>query len=293
MRILFAGHNERGKACFNAILESRHEMVSCLAMPCQESGYYEGIANLAMAKGIHCFMETEINAPWFIRRMKELKADILVMAGYPRIISEELYSSFPKGAINLHASPLPDYRGGSPLNWAIINGETEWAISFIQIDSDIGTGDILLQHKFEISLTDTIADVTQRVNRLYPKHLMRLLDMIENNRVVRKKQDRSKGSYYGKRYPRDGKIDWNNMACIDVYNMVRALTRPYPGAYTTYLGKKVRIWKTEFVVPTHYGTPGRIIRKSHLGAVVMCKDQGILISEMEDLRSMRAGEDLG
>ena len=293
MRIIFAGHNERGMACFDAIQNSKHEMVACVGVKTKENGYYRGIANRAMAAGVQYFEEEDISVPWMVNRFKEYEAEILVMAGYPRVIGADLFNSFPKGAINLHASPLPHYRGGAPMNWGIINGERSWAISIIQVDEGIDTGDILLQHKFEIDSTDTILDVTQRVNRLYPIHLLKLLDKIEAGPVQHVKQDRTKGSYYGKRHPRDGQIFWRDMECLEVYNMVRALTRPYPGAFTYHNGDKKRIWKASFVAPTHYSVPGRVIRKSDQGIIVMCKDCGILLSEIEAPLKIKVGENLG
>lgn len=293
MKILFAGHNERGKACFDAIIKSRHEMVGCLAIQSKETGYYEGLGNRAMAANIHCYMQEEINAPFFVNRLKELGADIMVMAGYPRLVGRGLIDAFPKGVINLHASPLPGYRGCAPLNWALINGERAWAISFIQVDEGIDTGDILLQHKFEIDMNETIWDVVQRVNRLYPQHLMKLLDQIEEGRETYIKQDRSQGSYYGRRYPRDGKICWRDMDGLQVHNLVRALTRPYPGAFTYHKNEQRNIWKTSFVAPTHISAPGRVIRKSDQGIIVMCKDFGILISDMDGMDKIKIGDDLG
>lgn len=280
LKILFAGHNMRGIRCLEALVRHYGSVVAAISHPpsAESKGYYQSIRRMAQGLNVPVFSPENINSSDFQTFIfNDLKPDIMIMAGYSYLIHKSFYSRFPKGCLNLHASPLPHGRGAAPLNWALIRGEKRWGISIIDIDSGIDTGDILAQSFFDISQSDTIKTLTDRVNELYLSLLIETLEKIGRADAVRIIQNPDEGSYFTKRFPKDGLIDWASMTAEDVHNIVRALTKPYPGAFTHFKGQKTIIWETELLRVDYRGIPGRIAAKRKEGVVVIAKDRGILI----------------
>lgn len=281
MRIIYAGNNMRGIICLEELIKGGENIVAAIAHPIEkeEGGYYQSIKATAEKHRIPVFQPKDVNSKDFIDIVKnKIHPDLMIMVGYSQLVREELYSVFPLGCLNLHASPLPFYRGAAPLNWLLINGESQGAISIINVDSGIDTGDIIAQKSFEIKPEDNIRTLTEKVNKLYPPLLIETLRKIKEGSVVRKKQNPDEGSCFTRRFPRDGKINWVNMSCEDIHNLVRALTKPYPGAFTFYEGKKVFIWETQLLKTDFFGIPGRIAYIKGKDVAIIAKDRGILIT---------------
>lgn len=171
--------------------------------------------------------------------------DILLSVNYLFIIKEDLINYPKKYAINVHGSLLPKYRGRTPHVWAIINNERKTGITAHLIDSGCDTGDVVDQVEIEISYEDTGASILKKFNELYLPLIKSVLNKIENNQIFPKPQDHSKATYFGKRTPADGMIDWNWQK-ERIFNWVRALAHPYPGAFTYVDGKKLTIDRISF-----------------------------------------------
>lgn len=193
-----------------------------------------------------------------------------------------------EGIINLHGGRLPQYRGGSPLNWQIINGEKQIGLSIIQICSEIDVGDILAEETFDFGSNETIADAYRRANRLFPTMLIKVIKQIEERNLNPIPQNSEKARYYGSREEEDSKIDWQNMSALDVHNFVRALTRPLNGAYTYAKGEKLRIWKTKIPKEKYLHQPGKVFLRRKEGIIVMAKDEGIILDEIQPEKSPEA-----
>ena len=170
--------------------------------------------------------------------------DLLISINYLFIIEKNLINLPKLMAINIHGSMLPKYRGRAPHIWAIINGEKSLGITIHQIDEGCDTGDIILQKEIELSKTITGGEVLKMFTSEYPLMLSSVIDSLEKNQIVTKVQNNSEATYFEKRGPEDGEISWDWEA-ERIYNWVRALTAPYPGAFTYLNGKKVLIWKIE------------------------------------------------
>jgi methionyl-tRNA formyltransferase len=166
--------------------------------------------------------------------------DVLISVNYLFIIEENLINLPKKIAFNIHGSLLPKYRGRTPHVWAIINNEKNTGITAHIIDTGCDTGDIIEQVKVAISKEDTGADILNKYNLLYIPLIKSVLDKIENGKLNTTSQDDSKATFFGKRSPGDGQINWNWQR-ERVYNWVRAQAYPYPGAFTFYKVKKVII----------------------------------------------------
>jgi methionyl-tRNA formyltransferase len=215
------------------------------------------------------------NTPESLARIRSGNPDVIILAGFPRIVGREFLSLCQ--VINLHAGRLPQYRGGSPLNWQIINGEKVAGLSIIRVDEGIDTGPVLAEAEIPIGPDDTIADLHQRANEVFPEMVVDVLDRMATDELRPRPQ--GVGTYWHQRRESDGLIDWSRRA-EDVHNFVRAITRPYPGAFTWRDGKKVRIWKTRLTPAAIRGVPGRFCRIQ--GATyAVCGDRALEVAEQE------------
>ena len=170
-----------------------------------------------------------------ISNIKKKNYYLLITAGWPLIFPKELFLSSLKGTINLHAGRVPTYRGGSPLNWQIINNEKKIGISVLRMTAKLDAGPIYFSKTFDLKKKYDISIVHRKVNKLFPKMVLETIKKIKNN-TKPKKQSNNNNSVYRQRHEADGLIVWSRMSSLQVFNFVRAITRPYPGAY--YYNKK-------------------------------------------------------
>ncbi len=174
----------------------------------------------------------------------QIEVDLVLSINYLFLLDIELIDYLPL-TINIHGSLLPKYRGRTPHIWSIINGEKEAGITAHIIDADCDTGDILKQIVVPIENDDTGAKILEKYEELYPKLLLSVLNDVKSNKIQRTQQDDSKATYFGKRTPDDGLIDWN-WHKERIRNWVRAQAYPYPGAFSFLDGKKVFIDNVEY-----------------------------------------------
>ncbi|MDI9369517.1 MAG: formyltransferase [Synergistaceae bacterium] len=180
--------------------------------------------------------------------LRELAPDAIFSFYYRSMIDERFLSLPPKGAFNMHGSLLPRYRGRACVNWAILNGETETGATLHHMVRRADAGDIVDQEAVPILMDDTALDVTHKVAEAARTILGRTLPLIADGTAPRTPQDESKATLFGRRRPEDGLIDWNDGA-VRVHNLVRAVTSPFPGAFTFHRGKKLFVWRTSVEAP--------------------------------------------
>ena len=190
-----------------------------------------------------------INSKKSEKFLKSQDLDIILIAGYSQILKSNILKLAKKFVINLHGGPVNKYRGGSPLNWQIINGEKNIGISLIKTDEGIDTGGIISEKYFKLKHEDTIKEVHLKANELFPKMLTQILKKIQFKRKIKIIYPKKKGKYHFQRSDKDGKIKFKSMKSKNIYNFVRAITHPYPGAWSYInLGnkrKKIRVFKCE------------------------------------------------
>ncbi len=192
-----------------------------------------------------------------ISHLKKKKYFLNIAAGWPLIFPTKVINLPTKGTINLHAGKLPEYRGGSPLNWQIIEGKKKIFISIIKMKKKLDAGPIYYQTKINLKDSDTIDDLHNKVNRIFPVITKKVIEnIIKNKKPIN--QSKKNVRYLKQRSKYDGKIEWNKMDANKVYNMVRALCKPYPGAF--YLNKKntFRIDKCKKSLINNNEKPGAI-----------------------------------
>ena len=207
----------------------------------------------------------------------KLKPDLFVVAGFPLILTKDIFD-FPKyGTINLHAGAVPKYRGGSPLNWQMIEGEKKAGISILKMNSGLDTGPILERAFINIKKNTTIKDLHEEANTLFPKLLLKVIKNIVSNNIKLKRQNNKLAIYWHQRSDKDGKIDFRIMGSKKIDLFVRALTKPYPGAWTEHKGKRLRIFRVKALDRVIKGTVGRICWIEGLGPLVICNDKAICL----------------
>lgn len=208
--------------------------------------------------------------------------DYVMSFGYRKMIKDDVVEKARIAALGTHFSPLPRYRGFAPLNWVLINGEEETAVNLFYLDKKVDNGDIISSRKVKINYTDDI-------NTLYDKCLFEFsiliketIPLLEKNEFTSEKQDELKATYTCARNPEDGLIDWS-WDSRKIYNFVRALTHPFPGAYTFLKRDKITIVSCEeYEIPKYEGAiPGKVIKiLKEEGAVVLCGKGAIIVKKI-------------
>ncbi len=185
----------------------------------------------------------KVNSYKIISFIKKNKVDINIICAFPYFFKKDLLNSAKFGTLNMHGGKLPNYKGASTLNWQIINGEKKIGISIIKANTSIDGGDILSQYSFNLKDNHEISDVHKIVNKKFPVILENTLKRYFKGKIKLKKN--SGGKIYKQRSEKDGKINWHLMNSLEVYNFVRAITKPYPGAFSYIYNtkKKVVIYK--------------------------------------------------
>ena len=281
MRIVYLGNNDRGVKCLEALLAAGHDVAGVVAHPDPPvKPWYASVKETALSLGIRVIQPVKVSKE--ADTIRGWAPELLVLVGYTQIIRRELIDAAPLGAINLHGGRLPEYRGASVLNWQIINGETEGGVSIIQVDEGVDTGDVLAEERFGIGPDDTIRDVLRRSLEIFPPMLVRVLKEMESGTLTRTTQNPKAGRTWPKRHPADGVLNWAEMTAQQAHNMVRALTRPYPGASSHLDGRKVLIWKSRLTGDIETAPPGRVIDRRESTCVIVCKDRPIAVWDITD-----------
>ncbi len=213
--------------------------------------------------------------------IRSLSPDICFCFGWSQLLKEPLLSLFPCGVFGFHPSELPCNRGRHPLIWALVLGLKQTASSFFVIDANADEGDIVSQEVIEITYDDDARSLYDKVMDTAVRQETELVEAIENDRLIRRRQDKNSGNTWRKRGKDDGRIDWR-MSCGSIYNLVRGLTKPYAGAHFNYNNMEIKVWRVKEIPCDDYPNiePGKII-KCHSDGTVDIKAGGGLIRLLE------------
>lgn len=209
----------------------------------QERCWFNSLSDLARSYGVPVYYPENPNSVEWISLIQKMAPDVIFSFYYRHMLSQQLLDIPRFGAVNMHGSLLPHYRGRCPVNWQIINGETRGGVTLHYMVRKADAGDIIAQQSVPIGPDDTALDVFQKLEPAAESLLDEYLAGILNGNAPRYPQNIDMGSYCGGRKPEDGKIDWSHSA-REIHNLVRAVTTPYPGAFTFHNESKVMIWKT-------------------------------------------------
>ncbi len=283
--VLFAYHDVGCRAIERLIrLKVEIPAVFTHAEDQEENHWFGSVEKLCRERNIPAYTPQSVNLPEWIQKIKSLNPDILFSFYYRSLICKEILDLAPLGAYNLHGSLLPKYRGRVPINWAVINGETESGMTLHAMVEKADAGDIVSQKKVKIDLTDTAHDLFLKLLPLTDLILSETIPQFIAGTLARTPQNHALATVYGRRCPEDGRIDWTKSA-QEIYNLVRGVTHPYPGSFTHYNGKKVYIWQA--VTEEHNANeishylPGQVV--SCLPLTVQCgKGQLVILRSQSE-----------
>lgn len=248
-----------------------------------EPPFFDDIKQLAMENGATFIEARQVdkgNARFF---WSEQSIDLMICVNWRYLVPQSIFSQAILGAFVYHDSYLPEYRGFSPTVWAMINGEDHTGVTLLHMSDDVDAGDIVDQQKVPIHPHDTIAEVMERVTQAYLTVLDKNINILLEGNVPGYPQNHDMASYTCTRLPEDNRINWA-WNTNRVYNLIRAVTQPYPGAYTFLEGQKLIIWKARPTrdFPAYIGrTPGRVVEVGGKGCIVLTGDSGLLIQEVQ------------
>jgi methionyl-tRNA formyltransferase len=242
--VVFAYHNV-GVRCLKVLLARgvNVPLVVTHADDPREAVWFGSVAGTAAEYGVSVVTPDDPNASDVAARIAACRPRFVFSFYYRRMLDPLLLAIAPGGALNMHGSLLPKYRGRAPVNWAILHGETETGATLHYMTAKPDAGDIVGQTAVPILPDDTAREVFDKVVVAAELTLNDALPALLRGDAPRRPQDLSRGSYFGGRKPEDGTIDWSRGA-IEIHNLVRAVAPPFPGARTTIAGKPARILRT-------------------------------------------------
>jgi UDP-4-amino-4-deoxy-L-arabinose formyltransferase/UDP-glucuronic acid dehydrogenase (UDP-4-keto-hexauronic acid decarboxylating) len=210
----------------------------------RENLWFGSVKKLSESLRIATYAPENPNTAEWVKKIKDAGPEIIFSFYYRKLLSDSILEIPPKGALNLHGSLLPRYRGRAPVNWVLVNGERETGLTLHYMTRKPDAGDIAAQKKVTIENEDTAFTLYKKLVPLARQILLETVPKLARGTAPRFPQDLSQASYFGGRKPQDGMIDWTKTS-KEIYNLIRAVTHPYPGAFTFLNGKRIFLWQAK------------------------------------------------
>jgi methionyl-tRNA formyltransferase len=294
VRMLVFAYSDVGYHCLRLLLERGEEVVACYTYSDEVPGaaWPPSVEALCREHDVPVRKDTDWKDPSEALRARALFPELIFSFYYRDLLPEDLVRLPRLGAYNMHGSLLPKYRGRAPVNWAVLEGETETGATLHVMTREADAGDIVDQESVPIGPDETAFDVQQEVVLAAVKILSRQIEAIKSGTAPRRPQDPARAFSRGRRRPEDGEINWN-LPAASVHNLVRAVSHPYPGAFTDAFGGKTFLWKTRLPgLAAHDYFPGRVYVEGQR-LFVCCGDDHfleVLSLQNEGGREMTAAE---
>ncbi|MBF0494330.1 MAG: methionyl-tRNA formyltransferase [Candidatus Omnitrophica bacterium] len=263
MRVIFFGTGDYGIPSLKRLATSGHDIVAVVTQPDKRQGRgwnfmphpIKAISEKVFP-GTDIFQPENVNSEDFIAAVKSKDADLFVVIDYGQFLCKKVLDMPKKFCVNLHASLLPKYRGASPVNWAVVRGETETGNTVFRMNERMDAGDVIASSRVRIGEAETTVELSERLSLNGAELLVKTLDSIASGGTVFEKQDDVKATYAPKLKKEDGRIDWTRSA-EEIMRQIRGM-QPWPGAYTLLRGKILKIFQSEIVDDVTGIAPGSI-----------------------------------
>lgn len=263
MKIVFMGTPDYAVGALEALIRAGHEITAVVTQPDKAKGrsdslQYPPVKECALAHGLTVFQPERVKRPEAVDRLRTYEADVFIVAAFGQILSREILDLPPYGCLNIHASLLPRYRGASPIQHVIIDGEERTGITIMQMDAGIDTGDILYQKEIPIDRQDTYQSLYGKLTALGGETVVEALEMLRQGALIPRKQTEEDSCYAPLITKEMGRIDFSRDA-FSIERLIHGMN-PWPSAYTSYQGKQLKIW--EALAREEEGTapePGTIV----------------------------------
>ena len=283
--VVFMGTPSFSVPFLDALLKSGRRVAGVFAQPDKPRGRGQRLAlppvkEFAVEYNLPVFQPGRLADPAVIEQIKKIHPEYIVVVAYGKIVPAEILRIPEKGCINVHASLLPEYRGASPIQWAIIEGRTYTGVTTMVMAETLDTGDILLQEEIGINRSDTAGGLSIKLSEIGVRLLVRTLDGLDRGEIVPRPQDHAKATYAPLLKKENGLIGWGT-ASEDIFNKIRGFD-PWPGAYTFYKGGRWGVWRAEvFEKRDSTHSPGEIIGAQPEGIVVATGDGALKVTEIQ------------
>jgi methionyl-tRNA formyltransferase len=298
-RIVFMGTPEFAVPSLKVLLDRGENIVCVVTQPDRPKGrgrkiMESPVKKLALQASIPILQPESVKTDDFLAELRKYAPDIIGLTAYGKMLPESIINLPPLGTINVHGSLLPKYRGAAPIQWALVNGETETGITIMQMDEGMDTGDILLQEKLPVSQKDTAGSMAVKLAELGGETLGKALDLLRADKLKPTKQDNDQASLAPLLKKKDGLVDWSQSA-VQISCQIRGLD-PWPTTHTTLSGKRLRLFSPEVAdrslcLSCSVSAPGIICMADRYGLLITTGDGCLVIKEIQAEGSKRMSVD--
>ncbi len=284
MRIIFMGTPDFSVPALKALVEAGHDVIAVITQPDKPKGrgkevQMPPVKEQALVYNIPVYQPVKARDPEFVKFLTDLAPDAMVVAAFGQLLPKSILDIPKYGCINIHASLLPKYRGASPIQYAVINGEKESGITTMVMAEALDTGDMLDQAKVTLDPKETGGSLHEKLSQVGGALIVETLKKLEDKTAVRIPQDESKFTYVGMIKKTMGDIDWSMEAEI-IERLIRGLN-PWPSAFTGWNGKVIKIWEADVVDKEYPGACGEVVEVSKDCLVVKTGKGGLSIKELQ------------
>ncbi len=285
MRIVFMGTPDFAAASLQKLIDEKYDIAAVFTQPDKPrnrgmSLSFSPVKELALQNGLDVYQPTKLRDGSFTELLRSLKPDVLVVVAYGRILPEDALSVPTYGAVNVHSSLLPKYRGAAPVQWAVLNGDTVTGVSTMFLAPEMDTGDVIFTEKTEIGEFETSGELFDRLMVMGAELLHKTLRAIENGTAPRSKQDESQASYVTMLDKSMSPIDWSRSP-REIVKHICGL-QPWPVATTEIGGLTFRIFKAEYTDTVTDKAPGTVVAADKRGIEIACGGaHTLLITELQ------------
>lgn len=282
MKIVFMGTPDFAVGALEALIKAGHEITAVVTQPDKAKGrsgklQAPPVKECALAHNIPVMQPVRIKTPEAIAELKQYEADVYIVAAFGQILSQEILDMPKYGSLNIHASLLPKYRGASPIQHVIIDGEAETGVTIMQMDAGIDTGDMLYKKSINIENTDNYESLHDKLMVLGGEAITEALLLLEEGKLTPEKQDDSLSCHAPLIDKQMGRLDFTKDALV-LDRLIRGVT-PWPSAFTSYQGKQLKIWCAEPVDGA--SEPGTILNVEKDAFIVACGSGALRILEVQ------------
>lgn len=284
MKTIFMGTPDFSVPILEALLQAGHNVVLAVTQPDQPKGrgkavQFSAVKTAAAAHQIPVYQPKRIREPECVAYLKTFEADIMVVAAFGQILSEDILTMPRYGCVNVHASLLPKYRGASPIQWAVLNGDKISGVTTMQMDAGIDTGDILEKTEIVLDKDETGGSLFDKLSDAGAKLCVQTIAHIQDGTVTRTKQEETQATHVGMITKQMGKVDWTKSAA-EIERQIRGLD-PWPGTYTSLHGKTLKLWKAAVLEGGDSAQVGQIVYADKQQLVIQTGEGRLSLLEVQ------------
>ena len=282
MRLVVMAYQDIGYACLDELLSLGANVTAVVTHrdDPREAIWFRSVAERTRSAGVPVLEPASVNSPEVVDELARLAPDMILSFYFREILSRDILALPSHGALNLHGSLLPRYRGRCPVNWVLVHGETETGVTLHHMELRPDTGDIVAQRAVPIADEDTALTLNRKLGAAARALLRETFPRLVAGTAPRIPQDHTRASYFGGRRPEDGRMVWSQTA-RQLYNLVRAVTHPYPGAFTWWREQQLFVWRAQALDEAPVAAPGEVVAISSQGILVAAGTGALLLDQVQ------------